>query len=844
MKRGRIIFLLPAAVLAVLIFTGAWIYFSNYSKQTHSNQQNIVVERKINLISKTNVEFLKAVRDNRGFRLQQDSFHRSSYIRLRASTDNLLAEYKSGIANSTEQLLFDGYERNIRSRFARLDRFIAQPGIADSVLITSETIKTIQEEEKRYQVLLEYLEERSTFYQQEFNRFEYWNNRLFVIWIVLAVLLMLLMTFLLRRRWLAEQQLFETEQIRKQNERINNILDGTNAGTWEWNVQTGETIFNEIWASLIGYTLDELQPVSIETWQRFVHPDDLQLANEKLASCFSAQTNYYECACRMKHKDGHWVWILDRGKVMSWTEDGKPLWMFGTHIDISTAKKMEIDLKESKSFIDAVLETVDAGIVVCDAEGNLKLFNKATREMHGMPEQPLPPDQWATYYQLYESDGVTPLSTDEVPLYRAWKGLPAKEIEMAIRHQSGSWLYVKANGSQLLNNEGRVAGAVVAMHNITASKKAQLQIEESERKFRGIFNSTFQLIGFLAPDGTVQEANQTALSFAGLSSEEVLGKKFWDCYWWQISSETQYQLKEAVAKAAKGETVKYEVEIWGHQKKPVTILFNLKPLLNDQGQVVAIISEGWPVQDIVEARAALLQKNKELEAFASIAAHDLKEPARMIGSFMQLLKTKYGDRVDETGLRYIDAAVSSSKRMHELIHDLLEYARAGAGDDLFSEVNTGNIVLEIMAQLAVVLEEKKAKIICTDLPVVRAQKTGLEILFRNLISNAVKYQPRDHVPVIQIGCTDTGSHWQFVVEDNGIGMRQEELHTVFDLFKRLHGREEFAGTGMGLATCKKIASLHGGRIWVESEEGKGSRFYFTVEKNITLFHTGSSKPGR
>lgn len=830
MNRSRIIFLLPAAVLAILIFAGAWIYFSNYRKQTFSNQQNILVERKINLISKTNVEFLKAVRDNRGYRLQQDSFHRSSYILLRASTERLLKEYQSGITDTAEQLLFDAYEKIIRSRFTRLDRFIEQPGIFDGEAIDTASIQAIRDEENRYQSLIKYLEYKSLFFELEFDKLKVWNNRLFMIWIGLAVLLLLLMTVLLRRRWMAEQEIIETAQIRKQNERIYNILDGTHAGTWEWNVQTGETIFNDTWANIIGYTLDELQPVSIDTWIKFVHPDDLQLSNEKLQACFSEQTDHYDCACRMKHKDGHWVWIQDRGKVMSWTEDGKPLWMFGTHIDISAAKQLELELKESKSFIDTVLETVDAGIVVCDAQGNLKLFNKATRRMHGLPEQPIPPDQWSAYYQLYKGDAVTPMTMDEIPLYRAWKGLPAKDIEMAIRHTSGSWVFVKAYGSQLLDNEGRVTGAVVAMHDITASKKAQLQLEQSERKFRGIFHSTFQFIGFLSPDGTLLEANQTALDFAGLVPEDVLGKKFWDCYWWQISKEAQQQLQEAIAKAAKGETVKYEVEVWDKQKNRIPILFNVKPLTDDAGNIVAIVPEGRPVQDVVEARAALLQKNRELEAFASMAAHDLKEPARMIGSFMQLLKTKYGERVDEAGLRYIDAAISSSKRMNELILDLLQYARAGADSDSFTQVNTENVVLEIMAQLNVVLEEKKAQIKFTQLPVVWAQKTGLEMLLRNLISNAVKYQPKGRIPVVQITAADTGSHWQFVVEDNGIGIAQENLSAIFDLFKRLHGSEEFSGTGMGLATCKKIANLHGGRIWAESEEGKGSRFYFTIEK--------------
>ncbi len=830
MKRSRITFLLPAAALAVLILAGGWIYFSNYRKQTAAYQENIVVERKINLARQINVEYLKAVRDNRGYRLQQDSFHRQQYFSFKQYTQALFASYKNGITDTAELDLFTAYEQIIQLRFQRLDLFIDSPGSRDSLSITSDIIAAIRNEDDRYKALINFLKAKSRLHEQTFNRLKNWNNILFTVWIALAVLLMVLMTFLLRRRWLTEQEAYETEQVRKQNERITNILEGTNAGTWEWNVQTGETIFNETWANLIGYTLEELQPVSIETWVKFAHPDDLAVSNQKLQACFNHQSDYYDCECRMKHKDGHWVWVLDRGKVLSWTEDRKPLWMFGTHIDISAFKQLEFDLKESKSFIDAVLETVDAGIVVCDAEGHLKLFNKATREMHGLPEQALSPDEWSKHYHLYEGDAVTPLPTEHIPLYKAWKGLPAKDLDMAIRHTSGKTIFVKANGSQIFDKDGKVAGAVVAMHDITAAKQSQLQLEEREQKFRGIFHSTFQFIGFLSPDGTVLEANQTALQFADLQPEDVIGKKFWDCYWWQINQATQQHLKEAIEKAAAGEIVKYEVEVWDKDKHPVTILFNLKPLLNNEGKVVAIIPEGRPIQDMVEAREALLQKNQELEAFASMAAHDLKEPARMIGNFMQLLKTKYGEQVDEVGMRYIDFAVTGSKRMNELINDLLEYARAGADGDTFTKVETEAVMLETLAQLDAVITDKQARIKFEHLPVINVQKTGLQILFRNLISNAIKYQLPENKPVVTISCTDQKSHWQFLIEDNGIGIDPEYLQTVFQLFKRLHGKEEYNGTGMGLATCKKIVELHGGRIWVESEKGKGSRFYFTIEK--------------
>jgi len=144
------------------------------------------------------------------------------------------------------------------------------------------------------------------------------------------------------------QQKRAKETLQEEQWRLQSILNGTNVGTWEWNVETGETIFNERWAEIIGYTLDEISPVSIETWTRFANPDDLKGSNELLERHFKGELDYYELECRMKHKDGHWVWVFDRGKVFSWTDEGTPLMMFGTHQDITERKRAELALRESE----------------------------------------------------------------------------------------------------------------------------------------------------------------------------------------------------------------------------------------------------------------------------------------------------------------------------------------------------------------------------------------------------------------------------------------------------------------------------------------------------------------
>lgn len=222
--------------------------------------------------------------------------------------------------------------------------------------------------------------------------------------------------------------------------------------------------------------------------------------------------------------------------------------------------------------------------------------------------------------------------------------------------------------------------------------------------------------------------------------------------------------------------------------------------------------------------------SEQMESFAYIASHDLKEPARMVSNFMQLLEKKYTTQLDEKAKKYIYFASDGAKRMTVLIDDLLDFAKINNETNTNENVDTSLLLNEVTAYLKGVIEEKKATILYGKLPVILATATGIRLLFRNLITNALKYQSADKQSVIEISYTESNTHWQFVVQDNGIGIDSKNLQTVFQLFKRLHSKEVYTGTGMGLAICKKIVENHGGNIWVESEVGKGSKFYFTISK--------------
>ncbi|MCG8312090.1 MAG: PAS domain S-box protein, partial [Pseudomonadales bacterium] len=176
----------------------------------------------------------------------------------------------------------------------------------------------------------------------------------------------------------------EAEIHKNRLEELDNIIEGTRVGTWEWNVQTGETVFNERWAEIIGYTLEELAPISIETWSKLVHPDDGELSGQLLEKCFSKELDYYDCKARMRHKDGHWVWVHDRGKVSAWTDDNKPLIMSGTHADINEMMEAMESAKSANTWLNAVMDSANFAIVTANNdEGIIHNFNKCAEELLG-----------------------------------------------------------------------------------------------------------------------------------------------------------------------------------------------------------------------------------------------------------------------------------------------------------------------------------------------------------------------------------------------------------------------------------------------------------------------------
>lgn len=322
------------------------------------------------------------------------------------------------------------------------------------------------------------------------------------------------------------------EELIKEKQKLQSVIKGTNAGTWEWNVQTGETFFNERWAEIVGYTLDELAPISIDTWLKLVHPDDLKISNQKIQSCFERKTEYYQCECRMKHKAGHWVWVMDRGKVVSWTNEGKPLMMYGTYSDISDQKKK---VERNTVFI----EHTPTAIAMFD--NDLKYLAVS--------------EKWRTDYHLEGIDLIGKSHYEIFPeIGEDWKnihreclqGKSTKRDEDKFVRKDGSvqWLKWEVKPWYTEDNN-KIGGIIMYTDDITERKKIEQNLLENHTLLETILESID--IGIVACDqhGSLTLFNNTTKRWHGLPINNIPPSEYSNYYGlYHLDGTTQLSTEE------------------------------------------------------------------------------------------------------------------------------------------------------------------------------------------------------------------------------------------------------------------------------------------------------------
>ena len=372
-----------------------------------------------------------------------------------------------------------------------------------------------------------------------------------------------------------------------------------------------------------------------------------------------------------------------------------------------------------------------------------------------------------------------------------------------------------------------------------AERTAELQqaneaLHHSEQRFRSLVETTSDWIWAVDPDGVYTYASPKIKDLLGYEPEEVVGKTPFDMMPPDEAEQLTATFREIVSRG-----------------EPFTRLENAN--LHKDGHRVILETSGVPIFDaegnlqgyrgvdrdvtkpkedeakLKRTMANLEQSNRDLEQFAYSASHDLQEPLRMLGSYLQALEAGYGDGLDQPARDYISLSIDAGKRMQQLINALLAYAHVGTRGRQFQTVATNTVVDQVIVDLQAMINGSGAEVTRDELPSITADPTLLAQLFQNLIGNAIKFHG-DRPPEVHVRGESSSRRWVFSVRDNGIGIDQKHLDRIFAVFERLHSSDKYPGTGIGLAICKRVVQHHGGRIWCESTPQEGTTFHFSIPR--------------
>jgi len=564
---------------------------------------------------------------------------------------------------------------------------------------------------------------------------------------------------------------------------------------------------------------------------RIIYEEDIPIVKRTMEKLTDGMSTKVISSNRNYTKDGRVIYCEWYNSVLL-NKEGRMTSVMSQVLDVTERRLAEEALRDSKAKLEAVIQSMNDAVFISDVDGNFIEFNEAFATYHkfrNKDECYRSLSQYHDYINVYFADGrLAPLDMWAVP--RALRGETTSNAEyMLERKDTGETWWGSYSFAPIRDKNGRIVGSVVASRDITDRKR----IEESYKMLAAIVESSDDAIIGKSMDGSITSWNKGAEQIYGYTRDEILGKP--------ISVLAPPGLRDEVMDILKGikeGTFIEHIETQRVKKdgRLIYVSLSISPILDAEGRITGVSTISRDITDrkkmeesMFNLLAELERSNKDLEQFAYVASHDLQEPLRMVSSFTQLLAKRYQDKLDQDAIDYIDYAVNGANRMQRLINDLLSYSRIGTRGSAPVPVDMNTALGEALANLQVSISQARALVTNDTLPVVMADYTQLVQVFQNLIGNAVKFHGEDP-PRIHVSAVEDGNEWKVSVKDNGIGIEPQYFDRIFVIFQRLHTADKYKGTGIGLALCKRIIQRFGGNMWVESEPGKGSTFYFTLKK--------------
>ncbi len=476
-------------------------------------------------------------------------------------------------------------------------------------------------------------------------------------------------------------------------------------------------------------------------------------------------------------------------------------------------------LRRRDALLSAIVDSSDDAIVSKDLNGYITSWNKSAERLFGYTA-----DQ-AIGRTVAELIIPADRQDEEVDiLSRLRRGERVDHFETVRKCRDGRLIDLSLTISPVRDPSGKIIGASKIARDISERKLAEGRLRRSEERFRQLAEVGPQFVWLSGPRGELEFVNQRWVDFSGLDLEATN-----DPSKLRLHIHPEDRLLEHWERClATGTPFELEARLRGKDGEFRWFMMRSVPVRDDKGQVWRWFGTSTDIHENKILQLELQKANKDLEQFAYSASHDLQEPLRTMKIYSQLLSMKYRPQLGGEAAEFLDYVTSAANRMEMLVRDLFAYIQLPQEGIPSEPIDPQEPLASALADLAGAIAQSGARVTFDSLPPVRMQRTHLKQLFQNLIGNGIKYCSTERVPAVHVSCEPDGSMLVFTVSDNGIGIENQYKEQIFGLFTRLHSSEAYSGTGIGLAICQRIVDRYHGRIWVDSEPGRGSCFRFAV----------------
>ncbi|MCA9917121.1 MAG: PAS domain S-box protein [Anaerolineales bacterium] len=614
----------------------------------------------------------------------------------------------------------------------------------------------------------------------------------------------------------AQERIIQSDKLLKHTEQTAHV------GSWEMDIATGDSLWSDEFFRICGFEPEAFEPTADKGFQ-IIHLDDRERASQAIEEAINSGAPY-SIEKRIVRPDGEIRHVLSRGEIILGS-DGKPEKIRGSFTDITERKRTEIALEASERQFSIFFHNTPTGMSITAPDGKLLNINDAFANMLGYTVEEMLALNFA---DLTHPDDVDDSWTLIQTLINGQKNTMSLEKRYFTKQGGLIW----ASVSTLLHRDeaGEPAYFLTTITDITQAKKRQ----EIQARFESIFNSTIDIVTVVDRQFTYRAANSQALHYINKSQEEiidhsvveVMGQAYFD------RSKAYFDLCLHEKKTSRFQVL-FDFPNLGKRYMDITF----SPVHRGGDIVSEVLVSARDITEIKEKEdqlsatlRELAQSNANLEQFAYAASHDLQEPLNTIANYTGLLAEEYSTNLDDTGKFIIQTANDSALRMKEMIAGLLSYSRLRRGGLSFKKFNFSKLQKTVLIDLEAKLAETDAEVTFEGDATIYADQTQLRTVLQNLLINGMKYHHPGQKPQIQVRLIDEPSRWLFAIQDNGIGIAAKDQKIIFEIFRKLHTVDEYPGTGLGLAISQQIVTLHGGKIWCESEVGQGATFYFTLSK--------------